>query len=97
MAEGSGSPDISPQPEAPKSSPTETSKGFLKYWLSKELLPGFKRTGPYLLLGPTAFLGEQILGDIGRGDYRSAAVKGVIAGLSAAPIITKGIRSYRNT
>lgn len=102
---GGGGSEQPPKPEASKPTPTEASKGFFGNWYNNKLKPELKfltNTFPGQqilyggLLGLAYVAGSEIPGDIARGDYRGAAVRGVIAGLSAAPAVIKGIKMYRN-
>lgn len=73
--------------EIKQPSPTEASKGFLE----REI----QRIGKWPFILPVATMvalrlaGEPATLDIAQGDYRSAAIKGVVAGLSLAPLVYK--------
>lgn len=82
-------------PEVHQQTPTEGSKGFLKDWFNKDKKSMAEKIALYGGPAVTFLLSIEIPGDIAQGDYRRAAVKGVIAGLSAVPAIIKGTGPLR--
>ena len=74
------------------STPTEASRGFLgRTWQR------INKGASYILLPIltsifiTQVSGDNIPSDLGRGDYRSAAIKGIVIGVSAIPLRLKAI------
>lgn len=92
MAEGSQTEVPVNQSEAgPKKTPTEASEGFLTGWRNKVAF-GLPIAIPLATGLAIRFSGPLPTEDFGRGDYKTAAIKGVIAAASATPLIIKTMR-----
>lgn len=76
--------------------PTEASKGFLERWKSN-----IRTYGPVLLPAVAAIIAGPITGstlpeDIVSGNYKKIAVKGLIVGVSAIPLVRKTFSKNNN-
>lgn len=69
--------------EASKKSPTETSKEFLRKFTDRLFTDRANPAEFMLRTGTSAFLTREAIEDVMQGNYPSAAVKGIIAGISA--------------
>lgn len=87
--EGGEGPELMPQQELPKKTPTEASVGFLKKWRER-LVSDRIGTLEFVLRGTgSILLAKDAASNFMQGNYLAAAAEGLVAGISAiAPIRT---------